>query len=45
MTFFLKGWDGASHSVSLKGVTFGSERLIDLNGSTGAITSDAADIW
>jgi hypothetical protein len=45
MIFFLKGWDGASRSVSLKSVTFGSERLIDLNGGTGALTSDAADIW
>ena len=45
MIFSLKGWDGASHSISLKTVTFGSEMLIDLNGSTGAITSDASDIW
>ena len=45
MLFFLKGWDGVSHSVSLKSVTFGSERLVDQNEGTGAFNSDASDIW
>lgn len=45
MTFFLKGWDGASHPVPLKTVTFGSEKLIEQNADTRADASDVSDIW
>ena len=45
MTFFLKGWDGASRPVPLKTVTFGSEKLFEQNADTRADASDTSDIW
>ncbi|HEX8653006.1 MAG TPA: hypothetical protein VF708_19475 [Pyrinomonadaceae bacterium] len=45
MAFFLKGWGGASRTVPLKLVTFGSEMLIEQSEETRAGALDASDIW
>ena len=45
MTFFLKGWGGASRTVPLKLVTFGSERLVEQGEETRAGALDDSDIW